>query len=59
MQLDDMHEFDVILGMDWLAEYQAHVDCAAVEIRGNGQKPVEVNLLLLSVSFLLLRPYAV
>lgn len=27
-----MHDFDIILGMDWLATYHASVDCFSKEI---------------------------
>lgn len=38
MQLDEMRYFDV--GMDWLSEFSAHVDCAARTVLWSEGNPV-------------------
>ena len=38
----DIHEFDVILGMDWLSRHHATVDCYRKEVRFCTQGQTEV-----------------
>ena len=38
----DIHEFDVILGMDWLSRHHATVDCYRKEVRLRKQRKTEV-----------------
>ena len=42
MILLPMHDFDVILGMDWLSKWKAIIDCGDRKIIFKGFKPTEV-----------------
>lgn len=39
----DIHDFDIILGMDWLSKHRATVDCYKKEVRFN--KPGEPDVI--------------